>query len=69
MFGGTLCFLTLVLYVPFLRDLFHFSTLHADDLAICLAGGVLSILWFEAVKVFRRKWSAATRTGDPEPLT
>jgi Ca2+-transporting ATPase len=58
-FGGTLFFLALVLYVPFLRHLFHFSTLHADDLAICLMGGVFSILWFEAVKVFRRKWSAA----------
>src|SRR5438876_10366899 len=31
-FGGTLFFLGLVLYVPFLRDLFHFSTLHPDDL-------------------------------------
>jgi len=57
-FGGTLFFLTLVLYVPFLRDLFHFSTLHADDLAICLAGGVLSILWFEGLKVIKQKWSA-----------
>ena len=57
-FGGTLCFLTLILYVPFLRDLFHFSTLHADDLAICLTGGVFSILWFEGVKVFGRKWLA-----------
>ena len=58
MFGGTLFFLALVLYVPFLRDLFHFSTLHADDLAICLTGGVLSILWFEGAKAFKRKWWA-----------
>lgn len=58
-FGGTLFFLALILYVPFLRDLFHFSTLHVTDLAICLAGGVLSILWFEGVKIFRRKWLAA----------
>jgi len=57
-FGGTLCFLMLILYVPFLRDLFHFSTLHTDDLAICLTGGVFSILWFEGVKVFGRKWLA-----------
>ena len=58
-FGGTLFFLALVLYVPFLRDLFHFSLLHPTDLAICLAGGVLSVLWFEALKVFKQKWSAA----------
>ena len=54
-FGGTLFFLGLVLYVPFLRDLFHFSTLHPDDLAICLASGLVSILWFEGLKVVRRR--------------
>jgi Ca2+-transporting ATPase len=53
--GGTLVFLGLVLYVPFLRDLFHFSTLHPGDIAICLAGGLVSILWFEWVKLFKQK--------------
>jgi Ca2+-transporting ATPase len=53
--GGTTFFLGLVLYVPFLRDLFHFSTLHPDDLALCFAGGVLSVLWFEGLKVFKQK--------------
>ncbi len=56
--GGTLGFLSLVLYVPFLRDLFHFSTMHPGDIAICLAGGFVSILWFEGLKVFRKKWFA-----------
>jgi Ca2+-transporting ATPase len=54
-FGGTLFFLGLVLYVPFLRDLFHFSTLHPDDLALCLASGLVSILWFEGLKLVRRQ--------------
>jgi Ca2+-transporting ATPase len=58
-FGGTLFFLALVLYVPFLRNVFHFSTLHADDLAICLTGGLVSVLWFEGVKVFRRQSMAS----------
>lgn len=58
--GGTLGFLGLVLYVPFLRDLFHFSTLHPDDIAICLAGGCVSILWFEGLKVFKQKWLTDT---------
>ena len=58
--GGTTFFLGLALYVPFLRDLFHFSTLHPDDLAICLAAGVLSVIWFEGLKVFRKKWLAAS---------
>lgn len=56
--GTTLFFLALALYVPFLRGLFHFSMLHPTDLAICLGGGVLSVLWFEGLKVFQQKWAA-----------
>lgn len=56
--GGTTFFLGLALYVPYLRDLFHFSTLHADDLVLCLAGGFVSILWFEGLKLFKQKWWA-----------
>jgi len=52
---GTLIFLGLVLFVPFLRDLFRFSKLHAIDLLICLGAGILSIAWFEFLKVFRKK--------------
>jgi Ca2+-transporting ATPase len=53
--GGTTFFLGLALYVPFLRNLFHFSTLHPLDLALCLAGGLVSILWFESLKLFKHK--------------
>ncbi|MBI2988665.1 MAG: cation-translocating P-type ATPase [Deltaproteobacteria bacterium] len=59
--GGALLFLGLVLYLPVLRDMFRFSTLHAVDLAICLAAGVLSILWFEGFKILdgmRRRQSS-----------
>jgi Ca2+-transporting ATPase len=49
--GGTVLFLGLVLYVPFLQSLFRLSTLHFIDLAICLAAGVVSILWFEGLKL------------------
>jgi len=52
--GGATAFLAAVLYVPFLRDLFHFASLHLIDLAICLSAGAVSILWFECLKVFRR---------------
>ena len=48
--GGGLLFLGLVLYVPFLRHLFSFSFLHPIDLAICLGGGAISLLWFELLK-------------------
>lgn len=54
--GGTTFFLGLALYVPFLRNIFHFSTLHLNDLALCLAGGFLSVIWFEGLKLFKQKW-------------
>jgi P-type Ca2+ transporter type 2C len=52
-FAGAIAFLTLLLSVPTLRELFRFSKLHAIDVFICLAAGIFSIAWFEALKVFR----------------
>jgi Ca2+-transporting ATPase len=52
--GGGLFFLAIVLYVPFLRQLFSFSFLHPIDLTICLGGGAISLLWFEQLKVLNR---------------
>jgi Ca2+-transporting ATPase len=54
-FGGAVVLLLLVLYVPFLRKLFHFTFLHPDDLLICFFAGVCRILWFEGVKVFKKR--------------
>ncbi len=54
--GGATVFLGLALYVPFLQRLFHFSTLHLDDLALCVAGGCLSVIWFEGLKWIKLKW-------------
>ena len=51
--GGAMSFLGLVLYIPALRALFHFSKLHRLDLALCLAFGIAGILWFEVLKVYR----------------
>jgi P-type Ca2+ transporter type 2C len=53
--GGGLFFLVLVLYVPFLRQLFSFSFLHPIDLVICLGGGAIGLLWFEVLKLFNSK--------------
>jgi P-type Ca2+ transporter type 2C len=47
---GGIFFLAIVLYVPFLRELFSFSFLHPIDLTICLGGGLISLLWFELLK-------------------
>ncbi len=49
--GGAVAFLGLVLYVPSLTSLFRFDRLHLDDLVVCLASGVVSVLWFEGLKL------------------
>jgi len=61
--GGAALFLGLAISVPVLRSLFRFNVLHPIDLAICLAAGILSILWFEGLKVIHqyRKRSEARR--------
>ena len=52
--GGAVVFLGLVLNVPFLREIFRFSTLHPVDLVICVSAGVGSVIWFEFFKMFSR---------------
>jgi Ca2+-transporting ATPase len=54
--GGATTFLTLILTVPFLRNLFHFSPLYPADIAICLGAGALSIAGFE---LFKRRYRRA----------
>jgi len=46
--------LFLVIYLPVLRNLFHFSVLSAADLLITLASGFLSLLWFEGFKALNK---------------
>jgi Ca2+-transporting ATPase len=65
-YGGGIALLLLVLYVPPLRELFHFSALHVDDLAICLGAGLLSVLWFEGFKALRGRRDATRRPDRPE---
>jgi Ca2+-transporting ATPase len=52
--GSALLLLALVLYVPWLRLLFNFSTLHPRDIALCLGAGLAGAAWFEAVKRMSR---------------
>ena len=54
-FGGALVFLGLVLYVPALKQIFHFGTLSAIDIAISFGAAVLSIAWFEVLKLFLKR--------------
>jgi len=52
--GSAVVLLALVLYVPWLRTLFRFSTLHPGDIGLCLGAGVVGGVWFEAVKRMSR---------------
>jgi Ca2+-transporting ATPase len=61
--GGAALFLGMVLYLPLLKELFRFDTLHATDLILCLSAGITSILWFEMFKIFRNKRTAALKRG------
>ena len=55
MIAGAALFLGLAIYVPILQRLFHFERLHGVDILISLAAGVLSVIWFELVKLFSGK--------------
>jgi P-type Ca2+ transporter type 2C len=63
--SGGLIFLATVLYVPYLREVFRFTSLPASDLVVCLGAGVLSAFWFEIVKFARSPQShpEANRNG------
>ena len=51
---GAAGFLGIVLYVPSIQLLFRFSKLHTSDVMLCLAAGIFSIFWFEALKIAGR---------------
>jgi len=56
--AGTLSRLAVVLYVPYLQQLFQFAPLAAGDLLLCAAAVVLSLLWFELYKALRSRPAA-----------
>lgn len=53
--GGALIFLGLVIFVPFLQEIFHFAPMHAIDFCLAIIAGIVSITWFEILKIFTRK--------------
>jgi P-type Ca2+ transporter type 2C len=50
---GALLGLLMVLYVPALRSMFHFSMLHGDDLLTVFSIGIISVLWLKILTMFR----------------
>jgi Ca2+-transporting ATPase len=53
--GGTTFLLAVVLYVPFLQELFRFETLEVDALLLSLGAGLLSIPILEIAKRLPRR--------------
>lgn len=52
---GASTFLMLVIYIPFLRSLFHFSVLHLEDIFVIFIAGIVSIAWFEGFKIINKR--------------
>jgi Ca2+-transporting ATPase len=52
--GAALLFLSLLLLVPFARELFQFAPVHGIDVLWVLIAGVSSVLWFEFYKFVRK---------------
>jgi Ca2+-transporting ATPase len=53
--GGAAAFLACALYVPVLRQVFQFAYLTPPDLALCVGVAAVSVLWFDAAKLARRR--------------
>lgn len=60
-FAGTIACLLLVLYVPWLQDLFRFATISPADLIACIIAGSISVFWFEGYKILIRKNETSAR--------
>lgn len=61
---GALIFLLLVLFTPFLRNIFHITKLHINDLTLCLGAGFFGVLWFEGLKFFRKRQNSHEKQGN-----
>lgn len=57
--GGALASLFAVLYIPFLSNLFHLSSIGIGELLFVAGVSLLSVLWFELLKLFLKKFQIA----------
>jgi len=53
---GALFVLVMVVYVPALRNLFHFSILSIYDFLVAFFCGIFSVIWFEGIKILNKKF-------------
>jgi P-type Ca2+ transporter type 2C len=61
MLGGNVALILSILYIPPVQKIFHFSTLHPDDLLISIIAGIAGILWFEMFKYISRRSPVVSR--------
>ncbi|MBF0499272.1 MAG: cation-translocating P-type ATPase [Candidatus Riflebacteria bacterium] len=66
--GGGLVFLGMILFEPFLRNLFRFNILHASDVIICFIAGIGSIFWFEGIKENLQAIASQSSVSSDDPL-
>jgi len=52
--GSTFAFLSIVFYLPFFRNLFHFSGLNFYDILMAVGIAFTSLIWFEGIKIFKK---------------
>jgi len=57
-FAGTIACLMLVLFVPALRELFRFGPVMLSDLLLCAGAGIMSVVWFEIFKDWKKRGKA-----------
>jgi Ca2+-transporting ATPase len=53
--GGAALFLFFILYIPAIKNMFHFSVLHPKDFLVCLACGLGAVVWFEIFKFYTQR--------------
>ncbi len=58
--GGATILMIALLNIPVLANLFQFSYLTFQQVGICLATGISSVVWFEIVKLIRSRRQATT---------
>src|SRR5205814_319764 len=52
--AGALILLAVALYLPWARNLFQFSTLHLNDVTVCVLLAITSVAWYEIFKLINR---------------
>lgn len=50
---GAIISLLIILFIPFLQDLFHFSTITLSDFFIATVAGIISVSWFKVIDLIQ----------------